>query len=115
MARNEEELKARLMAEAEAAIDRLLAQRRSKGQHTLTEIEQMALKLRQEVGAKATGILVEAEREESGPRPKCEKCGQEMHNKGRKRRRVVTGSGEIDIERTYYYCEGCKRGVFPSG
>lgn len=115
MAPSEEEIKAQLMAEAEAAIDKLLAERKMQGPPHLTDIEDMVLVFRQELGEKATQVLAESAKSESVPGPSCPTCGREMHNKGRKRRRVVTRSGEIEVERTYYYCEHCKQGFFPSG
>jgi hypothetical protein len=32
-----------------------------------------------------------------------------------KRKYVVTETGEVEVERAYYYCETCKRGIFPPG
>lgn len=115
MSPSEEEIKAQLMAEAEAAIDKLLKQRKAHTMPSLTEIEDMALVFRQELGEKATQALADSVKGERIPGPSCPTCGKEMHNKGRKRRRVVTRSGEIKLERTYYYCEHCKQGFFPSG
>lgn len=111
----DEEIKARLMAETEEAIDRMLVKRKTQERTSLTEIERLALDLRQEVGEKATQVLVNAAEGPSVSGPKCPTCGEEMHSKGRKRRRVVTRSGEIDLGRTYYYCERCKQGFFPPG
>lgn len=112
---SEEEIKAQLMTEAEAAIDKLLSERKKREEPNLTDIEDMALAFRQELGEKATQVLADSAKGERVPGPKCPTCGQEMRNKGRKRRRVVTRSGEIELERTYYYCEHCKQGFFPSG
>jgi tRNA(Ile2) C34 agmatinyltransferase TiaS len=111
----EDDIKARLLAEAEVAIEKMLAKRQRQAALTLTEIEQLALDLRQEVGEKATQVLADAGEVVNVPGPKCPACGTEMHSKGRKRRRVVTRSGEIELERTYYYCERCKQGFFPPG
>lgn len=111
----EDDVKARLMAKAEAAIDRLLAKQKGQEAMTLSEIEELALDLRQEIGEKATQVLADTTEDASVPGPSCPTCGEEMHSKGRKRRRVVTRSGEIEVERTYYYCERCKQGFFPPG
>jgi hypothetical protein len=110
-----EEVKAQLLAEAEAAIDRMLAKRNRQGAKTLTGIEQLTLDFRREMGEKVTQVLTEAAEVASVPGPTCPECGAEMHNKGRKWRGVVTRSGEINIERIYDYCEGRKQGFFPSG
>jgi transposase-like protein len=47
--------------------------------------------------------------------PNCPQCGQKMKNKGKRRRRVVTETGEVEIERHYYHCAGCGQGFFPPG
>jgi tRNA(Ile2) C34 agmatinyltransferase TiaS len=59
-------------------------------------------------------LAVQAERQQ-GPGPQCEGCGREMYSKGKKRRRVVTSQGEIEVERRYHYCDTCQRGLFPPG
>ncbi len=47
------------------------------------------------------------------PGPQCERCGKEMHYKGMKSKHVIAETGEMDVERAYYYCETCKSGLFP--
>jgi len=51
----------------------------------------------------------------SGPGPVCGECGREMHYKGHKKRHIVSSTGEVTLERAYYYCERCRRGYFPPG
>ena len=115
MPATEDELKARLMREAESAIDRMLAQRKTKEGMTLSDIEHWVLELRREVGEKVTQVLAETVEEQVVPGPECPTCGEEMHYQGRKTRRVVTRSGEISVRRAYYYCEPCRQGFFPPG
>jgi DNA repair exonuclease SbcCD ATPase subunit len=107
--------KVQLMDAAEKAIEDILAKQENSEVMSLTEIEELVLELRQEFGKGATQALVEEAEEERGPGPICPTCGQEMRNKGRKRRRVVTRSGEVEMERMYYYCEKCRAGFFPPG
>jgi hypothetical protein len=38
-----------------------------------------------------------------------------MKNKGKRRRRIVTEAGEIELKRTYYHCAACGVGLFPPG
>jgi hypothetical protein len=47
--------------------------------------------------------------------PPCERCGQRTAYKDQKRKRVMTQVGEMAVERGYYWCERCRRGVFPPG
>jgi len=112
----EDELKSRMLAEVEVAIDKLLAHKKGAEETTLTEIEQLVLVARQEIGEGLTVALVE---ESVGvgqmPGPACSECGQEMHYKGLKQKRVVSETGEVEVKRAYYYCETCKAGLFPPG
>ena len=45
----------------------------------------------------------------------CPDCGGEMIYKGRPKRDVSHLEGETAIERAYYYCVHCERGLFPPG
>ncbi len=110
---NKETLKVQLMAQAEAAIDELLAAR--KGENTLSEIENLVEAAGQTIQRQLTDTLLRLESQPSGPGPVCEQCGLEMHYKGQKQRQVVTKTGEVEVERAYYYCNGCQRGYFPPG
>lgn len=110
---NKESLKGQLMAQAEAAIDEVLAGR--KAQNTLSEIENLVETAGQRLQQKLTGALLKVEGQPSGPGPVCEQCGDEMHYKGQKKRHIVTKTGDVEVERAYYYCEGCQRGFFPPG
>ena len=79
----------------------------------LSEIEDIAMKVRARIGEAVTQTLVVKQAPVGVPGPVCEGCGQEMHYKGLKQRRVVSRSGEVEWERPYYYCENCRRGLFP--
>jgi uncharacterized protein with PIN domain len=116
MGNPEGELKARMMAETEAVFEQLLARKKPAEDITLTEIEALVMEARQEIEARLTQILVDASPEpQMVPGPSCEECGKEMHYKGLREKRVITQTGEVTIRRPYYYCEACKRGVFPPG
>jgi ribosomal protein L34E len=109
-----EQLKAQLMAEVEAMIEAALA--RGENDLTLEAIEDIALVTREQVGQALTGSLIaqQAERGEAAL-PSCPACGQTLHPKGKKGRYLRTRSGEARIERAYFYCAACKRGLFPPG
>ena len=112
----DEELRARMMAEAEAAIDQMIASKRQPDEITLTEIEDLVRAAGQEVQARWTAELVRVSSQgQEVPGPTCSGCGQEMRYRGQKDRRVMTDTGEVQLRRGYYYCETCKRGSFPPG
>ena len=116
MSRQNTELKARLMAKAESVIDELLARKKSPAEATLTDIEQAVLVAGQRLERVLTDELLAASAAElAAPWPTCPECGQRMQAKGKRRRRVVTETGEVTLEREYYHCAACGAGLFPPG
>ncbi|GAB4427174.1 MAG: hypothetical protein Kow00106_23130 [Anaerolineae bacterium] len=106
-----EELKARLLKAYEARLDEELA--KLKEELSLTEIEEVALEVRQQVGQDFTQALVEQQGQQGQADEYCPDCGARMRDKGRKQRWIVTRNGAVKMERNYYYCETCRRGHFP--
>jgi len=110
------ELKARLLAEAEATIDELLAQKKAPEVASIADIEQVARQAGQRVQeAITTELLQDSGETLTASWPTCPTCGKRLLAKGKRRRRVVTETGEVEISRDYYYCRYCHKGVFPPG
>lgn len=109
-------LKAQLLAQAEAAIDELLAQKKAPAVASLADIEQVARQAGEKVAeAVTTALLQESGAELTAQWPTCPTCGRRLLAKGKRPRRVVTESGEAVVERDYYYCRHCRKGIFPPG
>ena len=110
----DEELKARLMKEFEAVIDRMMANRPEARDMTLRYAEKTAVatgeKLKEVI---AQELLKEYGGQEEGV--ECPSCGQRIGMKDYRSRRVVTEAGEVEVRRAYYYCEACRKGIFPPG
>jgi hypothetical protein len=116
MKRTREELKAEMMAEMEVEIDRLLDWHERAETPTLAEIEEAVLEVRQRMGQRMTGAVVtEQEAVHPVPGPACPTCEREIHHKGMKTVTVTGRTGEMQVERAYYHCRGCRRGLFPPG
>jgi len=115
MPEKDTEVKARLMAEAEATIDQLLATRKAPAEVSLADIEQVARAAGQQLAQAVTAALVRASAAELPAWPNCPQCGGKMKNKGKRRRRVVTETGEVELERDYDHCAACGQGIFPPG
>jgi hypothetical protein len=113
---SEEELKARLMAEAEKAIDKVLAEKTPAGKISLTEIERLAVRSGEEF---KTEVLKALAGEDSTARREheqaCPKCGTRMQRRGQRKRTIVTEAGSSAVERAYYVCPGCGTALFPPG
>jgi len=110
------ELREKLVSEAIAKIDEVLDWTDSNSKPTLTDIEEIVLKVRKEFGQVLAQTVVSAqESAQVVPGPKCVKCGREMHVKGRKGKGIESRVGLVQTERTYYYCSHCRRGLFPPG
>jgi uncharacterized protein with PIN domain len=106
-----EELRTRLLAEVEVKLKEAMSGEGTP--QTLSEMEAMALKIGQAVKERLMQEFVTAAEVEGLER--CEACGEALKRKGKRKKWVATQAGEIQIERDYYYCEGCRRGFFPPG
>jgi len=115
MPERDAELQGRLEVAAKAAIAKVLAERPLPADASLADIEQAALAAGAEI---QQAIAAELARESAAALPAwpdCPQCGQKMKTKGKRRRRIVTEAGEIEIERLYYHCAACGQGFFPPG
>jgi DNA-directed RNA polymerase subunit RPC12/RpoP len=116
MKESKEEKRARLLAKAAQAIDEYLEWEEKNPEPDLTQIEDIALELRKEFGQEIAQVAVENQSTRTpAPGPKCTKCGKEMRYKGKKRTQVESRTGNLDVERGYYYCPKCKERIFPPG
>ncbi len=83
---------------------------------TLSQMEETVEALKFELTSLLVESMIEMQGEGiRGPGPKCAGCGGEMYSKGKKRRQVLTSQGEIELERSYHYCDRCRSGIFPPG
>lgn|SRR5574341_1255480 len=115
MSDSEAELKARLLAAAEAAVAKMLVERTPPGQAKLADIERAARSVGQQLEQAIASALAQESAAELAAWPNCPQCGQKMKHKGKRRRRIVTEAGEVEVERTYYHCAACGQGIFPPG
>lgn len=110
MPNKREELKAKLLARAEATIDDLLKDERLHEKMKLSEIEQLVGQPEADFRQAALEEIIAMQQESS---KSCPMCGGKLRNKGKRSKQMVTLRGEAEIERTYYQCEGCGKGYFP--
>ena len=111
---DQRELKKRLLASAEEALDHLLATKPPHNELTFNQIEDLVGELGRTIEEQTLGELVAVSQARSGP-VKCPACGGTAQNKGPKKRQIVSLRGTVEIERRYYYCGECQQGFFPPG
>ena len=111
-----DELKARLLAEAEKAIDELLAEQPAAGTTSLDEIERLALKGGAPFEARVLKEFGQEEVEvEATVEPICEGWGSRMQRRGLHRRHVMTEAGSTRLDRAYDVCPDGGASLFPPG
>ncbi len=113
MSREREGIKAEIMEQVEQMLEQALVA--GEQRLTVTEIEELALGARQKMGQGLRQALLGQQVKQPAERPVCAGCGKCMSAKGKKKRYLRTRSGEVTMERSYFYCATCKRGLFPLG
>jgi len=116
MRNKREEKKAKLMKEAERIIDELLEWDEQTNKPKLSQIEEIALRLRQQFSEKMTETIVAGQEAiRPVPGPLCTGCQKEMRYKGMFSKTITSWVGEVTMGRGYFYCDDCKSGLFPPG
>jgi len=116
MRRTRDQVKTKLLADAEGLIDEMLEWNDKTPAPTLTQIEDVVLSLRKRLGERIAEAVVEGQdAAQPALQVACPTCGREMRCKGKKRTGVESRVGLVEVEREYYYCDGCKKGFFPPG
>lgn len=111
-----EKTKARLMIQAEGLIDELLDWSAGAIEPNLTQIEGVELELRRRFGEEmALAVIGQQESKLPVRGPRCPQCQREMEYKGQKEKVVESWVGRLRLERGYYHCPDCRRGLFPPG
>jgi hypothetical protein len=114
MKRKRSEVRAELLKKAELLIDELLDWTDETKAPDLTQIEDIVLKLRKQMGEQmALSVIDEQAALRPSPGPKCPNCQREMHYKDVKANTVESRVGALALERGYYYCQTCQTGLFP--
>jgi hypothetical protein len=108
---HEQELKQKLLAEADKAIDKLLQEKPEPDEATFSELEDWVGDLGKQIEQATLSQLVDVEEKPQGG-VRCPECGGTAQNKELKKRQVVSLRGTVEIERRYYYCGQCQQGFF---
>ena len=115
MKKSREQLEKDLENKAKEVIKRLMDWNDAHAEPDLTQIEDIVLELREELGVEFAASILRNQEKVEPVTERCRTCGREMRNKGRKRKAVESRIGEIVLERGYCYCSECGAGIFPPG
>lgn len=114
MSDERDQVERELRAKAETAIQKMLDALPDKSQITLGDMEALTGEMGRELMQAAMQTLSETQQ-----RPLaqviCERCACTMQKRGKRKKRVVSVRGEIEVERQYYVCPKCGTGTFPPG
>ena len=108
-------LKAQLLKQYSDQLDKMFESLDKPERLHLTEIEDAALHVRQQVSQEITQSLSDHESQNRDVDVCCPNCKTPARNKGQKAKWIKTRGGEIQVKRPYWYCLKCKTGFFPSG
>jgi hypothetical protein len=109
-----ERLKSAIMAQVEELVEQALAQ--GQKQLTLSEIEDLVLSARSGMEQELTnGLLEQQVSRTRSDLPTGPDCRQPMQPTGKKKRDLRTRSGEVQLQRPYFYCAAGSWGYFPPG
>jgi hypothetical protein len=109
-------IRAKLLAEAEQAIDELLDWTDQTPRPNLTQTENAVLKMRKQLSEQAAQAVVESQAAQRPvPGPRCPTRQRAMHYKDTKAQTVESRVGRLRLVGGYYYCEHCQQSLFPPG
>ena len=115
MKKTREQMRVALEKKASDVIERLLIWNDQHETPDMSQIEEIVLTLRDEIGLEFVNELIRGQEKAAPVAEHCQRCGQEMRHKGRKRKIVESRIGEIAVDREYFYCKACGAGLFPPG
>jgi Zn finger protein HypA/HybF involved in hydrogenase expression len=110
-----EELEEQIVEHTREAVQKMLDELPDSRSITVSEMERAIVELGQAINRQTLQCLLEAQGSEQAEEVSCEECGVRMQRRGKRRKRVVTLGGEVDVERDYYVCPKCGSGHFPPG
>jgi len=115
MPTNRETLEQKLLEQAQQVVRKLLDDLPEASDITLSDMERATGMMGQAMMQQTMQQLVESKQQATMTDMHCEGCDERMSRRGKRRRRIVTVRGEVEIERAYYVCPKCGTGRFPPG
>ena len=113
MLSDKHEIEEELVEQARQAIRKLLTDLPDVDKLTLSDMEKLTGVMGQQVMQETLQKLSETQQHEESERVMCPTCEAKMQKRGKRKKRVLTTRGEIEVERQYYVCPVCQTGHFP--
>jgi len=107
-----ERVEQELCAKAEEAIGKMLDALPDKAHITMSDMEELTGKMGREL-MQFTMQSLSATQHAEPASVMCARCQKPMYKRGKRKKRVVTLRGEVEVARQYYVCPGCGEGFFP--
>jgi len=115
MPTNRETLEQKLLEQAQQVMRKLLDDLPESSDITLSDMERATGTMGQALMQQTMQQLVESKQQATMTDMHCEGCHERMSRRGKRKRRIVTVRGEVEVERVYYVCPKCGTGCFPPG
>lgn len=113
MPTDREELEQDLLEQAQKGIKKMLDELPEVGDITLSDMEQATGVMGHSIMKQSLQKLAQGKQPEQIDPIHCQACGKKMYRRGKRKKRVETLRGEIEIERQYYVCPKCGETYFP--
>ena len=115
MTQQRETLKAKLLAEAEQAIEAMLKQLLDDEAMSQSAMEQIAGDLEERLGRATVQTLLDEQTARPSEAVLCPSCGTRMQRRGKRSKQLMTTRGEVKLERPYYASPRYGNRRFPTG
>jgi len=115
MATDGEKLERELLEHAQKAIKKMLDELPEANDITLSDMEQATGVMGKMIMHQSLQKLAQEKQVVPPKAMNCKGCGEKMYRRGKRKKRVETLRGEIEIERQYLVCSKCGAGYFPPG
>lgn len=113
MPTNRETLEQKILEQAQQVVRKMLDDLPESSDITLSDMESATGMMGQALMHQTMQQLVESQQQASVDDVCCESCHERMSRRGKRKRRIVTVRGEVEVERSYYVCPQCGTGRFP--
>lgn len=115
MSNDKKQIEEELVEQARQAIRKMLSDLPDVTEVTLSDMEKLTGELGKTVMQESIQKLSDTQHSEDCAAVMCETCAVKMQKRGKRKKRVLTARGEIEMNRQYYVCPVCKSGYFPPG